>query len=184
MYKYVHLGGNNEEKLSSDRVYFLRGVIANELSACSCRHEWTDATCTEPKVCSKCGETEGDALGHSWGELEGGKKGNCDWKWYKRTNLFAVRKDTDYILCNWKSGWGRTSFADPERFLCASYAESILSAGGTEQRAGEMVAGVTGVGGFDPNYTDGEAIAAILFSDGEVVIDAEDENSARSRYSQ
>lgn len=46
------------------------------------------------------------------------------------------------------------------------------------KRVGEMVAGVTGVGGFDPNYTDGEAIAAILFSDGEVVMDAEDENSA------
>ena len=31
-----------------------------------CVHEWTDATCSAPKTCSKCGETEGDALGHSY----------------------------------------------------------------------------------------------------------------------
>lgn len=30
-----------------------------------CSHEWDDATCTAPKTCSVCGETEGDALGHS-----------------------------------------------------------------------------------------------------------------------
>ncbi len=31
-----------------------------------CVHDWTDATCSTPKTCSKCGETEGDALGHSY----------------------------------------------------------------------------------------------------------------------
>ena len=31
-------------------------------------HDWTDATCTTPKTCSVCGETEGEALGHSYGE--------------------------------------------------------------------------------------------------------------------
>ncbi|MBQ9248825.1 MAG: hypothetical protein IJ179_00485 [Oscillospiraceae bacterium] len=31
-------------------------------------HTWKDATCTEPKVCTVCGETEGDALGHTWAE--------------------------------------------------------------------------------------------------------------------
>ena len=37
------------------------------LASCSkeCDHTWQDATCTEPKVCTKCGETEGEALGHS-----------------------------------------------------------------------------------------------------------------------
>ena len=28
-------------------------------------HEWVDATCTEPKTCSRCGATEGEALGHT-----------------------------------------------------------------------------------------------------------------------
>ena len=32
----------------------------------TCSHDWTDATCTEPKTCAKCGETEGEALGHDW----------------------------------------------------------------------------------------------------------------------
>lgn len=31
-----------------------------------CNHEWIEATCTEPKTCSKCEETEGEPLGHDW----------------------------------------------------------------------------------------------------------------------
>lgn len=37
-------------------------------SGCSCEHEWQEATCTEPKTCAKCGETEGEAHGHEWQE--------------------------------------------------------------------------------------------------------------------
>ena len=33
-----------------------------------CTHTWKDATCTEPKTCSICGKTDGDALGHSYQE--------------------------------------------------------------------------------------------------------------------
>lgn len=29
-------------------------------------HTWADATCTEPKTCTVCGATEGEALGHSY----------------------------------------------------------------------------------------------------------------------
>ena len=35
-----------------------------------CNHEWTPATCTEPKICTKCGLTEGEPLGHTAGEVE------------------------------------------------------------------------------------------------------------------
>lgn len=35
------------------------------LTACH-EHTWKEATCTEPKTCSECGETEGEALGHEW----------------------------------------------------------------------------------------------------------------------
>ena len=35
------------------------------LSGCH-QHEWIDATCTEPKHCTSCDETEGEALGHKW----------------------------------------------------------------------------------------------------------------------
>ncbi|MBR2382096.1 MAG: hypothetical protein IKA84_06385, partial [Clostridia bacterium] len=30
-----------------------------------CEHDWVDATCTAPKTCSVCGETDGEALGHA-----------------------------------------------------------------------------------------------------------------------
>jgi len=33
-------------------------------------HKWTAATCTDPMTCSVCGATEGNALGHSFGEWE------------------------------------------------------------------------------------------------------------------
>lgn len=30
------------------------------------RHEWADATCTEPMTCVEYGKIKGDALGHTW----------------------------------------------------------------------------------------------------------------------
>ena len=39
------------------------------LSACGeCEHEWTYATCKEPKICTLCGETEGTVAEHKWKE--------------------------------------------------------------------------------------------------------------------
>ena len=38
------------------------------LSGCSCKHEWTAPNCVSPAVCSKCGETQGEALGHQYVE--------------------------------------------------------------------------------------------------------------------
>lgn len=38
------------------------------LSACGHEHEWKEATCTTPKTCVTCEETEGEALGHEWEE--------------------------------------------------------------------------------------------------------------------
>ena len=36
------------------------------LSGCCFHKEWYAATCTAPKTCVECGETEGEALGHVW----------------------------------------------------------------------------------------------------------------------
>lgn len=40
----------------------------SESTEADCEHEWVDATCQEPKHCSKCGETEGTPLDHEWAE--------------------------------------------------------------------------------------------------------------------
>lgn len=38
------------------------GVLIILLAGCACEHEWTEATYTESKTCTKCGETEGEPL--------------------------------------------------------------------------------------------------------------------------
>lgn len=43
-------------------------ILTLFLSGCACSHTWTDATCTEPKICSKCQATEGTANGHTFRE--------------------------------------------------------------------------------------------------------------------
>lgn len=40
----------------------------SESTEAECAHEWVEATCQEPKHCSKCGETEGAPLDHVWTE--------------------------------------------------------------------------------------------------------------------
>ena len=48
-------------------------IVSILLSATSCcwKHEWVEATCTEPRTCSKCGQTEGSKLGHDIDLLAG-----------------------------------------------------------------------------------------------------------------
>ena len=40
-----------------------------------CEHEWAEATCTSPKTCKLCEETEGDPAGHSYGAWVGNGDG-------------------------------------------------------------------------------------------------------------
>ncbi|MBQ4091654.1 MAG: hypothetical protein IJC64_05000 [Clostridia bacterium] len=54
-------------------ILFAVMLSALALSSCDslsitdlCDHKWVDATCTAPKTCSTCAETEGEALGHTW----------------------------------------------------------------------------------------------------------------------
>lgn len=56
------------------KLFSLLLVLAMMLSlvACGeCDHDWEDATCEEPKTCSKCGETKGKPAGHDWEEEDG-----------------------------------------------------------------------------------------------------------------
>ena len=36
------------------------------LTGCECEHDWLDATCTQPQICTLCGETQGSARNHNW----------------------------------------------------------------------------------------------------------------------
>ena len=52
-----------QKKLSIVALFLVLTLV---LTGCACKHEWTEATCTLPKTCQKCEETEGEALGHTW----------------------------------------------------------------------------------------------------------------------
>lgn len=43
-------------------------VMLFGLSGCQCKHEWTDADCINPRLCTRCGEADGEALGHTWSD--------------------------------------------------------------------------------------------------------------------
>ena len=50
---------------------FLALATAFALTGCGRHtHEWREATCTEPRICAECGETEGKPLGHEWREAD------------------------------------------------------------------------------------------------------------------
>ena len=42
--------------------------VCGETTGNALGHKWSDATCTEPKTCTRCGLTEGNALGHKWSD--------------------------------------------------------------------------------------------------------------------
>ena len=43
-------------------------LCASALAGCGHTHTWNEATCTAPKTCAECGETEGEVLAHQFGE--------------------------------------------------------------------------------------------------------------------
>lgn len=56
------------KKFTKSVILVIMLLLAMLLSGCCLNHSWEEATCTQPKTCSKCGETEGEPLGHSWKE--------------------------------------------------------------------------------------------------------------------
>jgi len=82
------------------------------LGSCGCKHEWAEATCTTPKTCTECGETEGEALGHTEGEATIDVDGfalkatsivkctNCDAVLSKEEQDVDTLLDGKYMLCS------------------------------------------------------------------------------------
>lgn len=54
------------KKYSMISVLLLAVLLVGILTGCGCKHEWKEATCTEPSICSLCGKEEGEPRGHSW----------------------------------------------------------------------------------------------------------------------
>ena len=52
--------------MEKNALYGIALILCLVLTACACKHEWKNATCTKPKTCTKCNETEGEPLGHAW----------------------------------------------------------------------------------------------------------------------
>ena len=55
---------NNTSTVSTDSSGSKEVTTTNN-SKSSCTHLWNEATCTEPKSCSKCQQTSGEPLGHT-----------------------------------------------------------------------------------------------------------------------
>lgn len=47
-------------------IFFVLCAISWMFGSLLHEHEWLDATCTEPRTCSSCHETDGEPLGHDW----------------------------------------------------------------------------------------------------------------------
>ncbi len=47
-------------------IVMLALMLTLPLTACGCEHEWQEASCSAPKTCSLCNQTEGEALPHTW----------------------------------------------------------------------------------------------------------------------
>ena len=53
-------------------------AVMLSIAGCGCDHEWTEATCTAPKHCVKCGNVEGDIAEHSWCEATCSSAKTCE----------------------------------------------------------------------------------------------------------
>ena len=101
---------NAEDPTIASRAEEGEVILSEEAESNAHEHDWIDATCTEPKTCSVCGETEGEPLGHKWedatctepktcsacGEIEGSPLGH---QWILATctepKYCSVCKETD-----------------------------------------------------------------------------------------
>ncbi|MBQ7956295.1 MAG: hypothetical protein IJ282_11205 [Lachnospiraceae bacterium] len=54
---------NRKEKIL---LVLVTATISFALTGCGHEHEWERATCTEPRTCISCGETDGEPKGHDW----------------------------------------------------------------------------------------------------------------------
>lgn len=65
----IKRGKKERRKAMRKKIMYAASILTMVFMFTGChQHTWEEATCTEPKTCSECGETEGKALGHTWEE--------------------------------------------------------------------------------------------------------------------
>lgn len=64
-----------------------------------CPHDWILATCTNPKTCSICGQTEGEPLGHTWEEATKYTPKTCSTCGQKEGNLLPFNDNRVNVHC-------------------------------------------------------------------------------------
>ena len=79
---YAFSNNNNGEYFAD--LYFFR-----------CIHKWTDATCTDPKTCSVCGATDGEALGHTEETIPAVEATNDTHGWTEGTRCTVCGEDVN-----------------------------------------------------------------------------------------
>ena len=115
-YKYSYIMASNS--------FAIKTKVKNTCSS----HTYNAATCTSPKTCSKCGTTEGSALGHNWGawyvdkpattSAEGAEKRTCARCGYKETrsipkitNITPTTVNPEVLKSNPYKGWDDDPYA-------------------------------------------------------------------------
>ena len=77
-------------------VFMLLGCSKNDgnkVKEGECNHVWLEADCENPKKCKKCGETEGEALGHT---TDFGVCDRCE-KMVNEELLYEIKEAADYL---------------------------------------------------------------------------------------
>lgn len=74
-------------------------------SGCCLSHTWIEASCTAPRTCSKCGETEGEPVEHQWQEATCTAPSTCagcgETRRVKRPHKFGKEEilNPNYVEC-------------------------------------------------------------------------------------
>jgi len=176
--------------------------VVSVLSACCISHEWQEATCIEPKTCSKCGKTEGDALGHEWqnatctepktctrcGETEGAALGHKWSDWEVTSEATAVQDGVRTRICTICGSTENENFGlevlhkdgyflmSPKEFGERLDSKLIGQDATMYYNMNGMSCGITGSMDLG-QYKKGEAIASILFSSKEGTLDISEKDS-------
>lgn len=196
------------KKISRGLAFSLCSILLIGLVGCGCKHEWKDATCTEPKICTKCEKAEGEALGHEWitacctvpktcsrcGQTEGKPLGHSWGEWtviHDATPTMAGEKKQICSICGAENVVTYELEILHENGYCLLSPKEIgerLANKLSSQKAtmlydlNGMSCAMTGValtGEYSKysKYTDGEAVAVMLFSSTDKVLGIADKDS-------